>query len=384
MKTFCHIIFLALFIYTVSSCKNEQQSTVTHKLEYSEFLRISDTDKDITVVEITNPWDTARLLHRYILIPKGTDMPEGLPKGTVVRTPIDKIVVYSSVHASIIEELGASESIIGVCEPEYIVSPSLQQKIASGDILDCGRTMSPNIERIINCGTQIIIASPFENSSYGTVEKTGIPIIEGADYMENTPLGRAEWIRFFGALLNRKEQGDSVFTSIRDHYNTLRDSVADYLQKSNGAIKRPTLLAERRYGSSWDVPNSDSYMVRIYEDAGAQYLFDYLKGTGSTNMSFEKVYQIGAKADFWIFKYWKESNEPMTYGDLEAEYALYSQFEAFKNQKIYGCNTATTSYYDDILLHPDAVLKDFIFIFHPEVLGNGYEPKYFLPLALSR
>ncbi len=447
-----HILHIAIFIaLLVTSCTGGTSVISTERLEYSEYLRFAQIGDDITIVEIVNPWDTARMLHRYILVPKnrqGADvspenrhssllqnsnsrqLPENLPKGTVIYTPIDSIIVYSSVHASIIEELGATENIIGVCEAEYIVSPELQKKIREGEITDCGSTMSPNIERIIQSGAQVIIASPFENSGYGAVEKLGLPIIEGADYMENTPIGRHEWIRFFGALLDREDKADSIFRATRDNYNALKDKVAEHLnptvtdkparqslsdtanaQTVSGTIQEsihsPTLIAERRYGASWDVPNSESYMVRMYEDAGARYIFDYLPGTGSTNMSFEKVFREGAQADYWIFKYWKESDEPMTLDDLKAEYELYSKFDAFRNGRVYACNSAVTSYYDDIMLHPDAVLKDFIAIFHPEILiGNPadttdgassladitedhttsckYVPQYFLPLGQSR
>ncbi len=387
------LYFTLLIISLVISCTEGNSDITTERLEYSEYLRFAKEDDNIRIVEIVNPWDTSRILHRYILIPKdyakqADDGHSKLPEGTIVRTPIDKVVVYSSVHASIIEELGAAESIVGVCEPEYIVSSAVRKRIKEGKIIDCGNTVSPNIERIIQSGAQIIIASPFENSSYGAVEKIGLPIIEGADYMENTPVGRLAWIRFFGMLLECEHKADSIFLATSESYNILRSKVAVHLEKDD--VQRPTLIAERRYGSSWDVPNSESYMVRMYEDAGAKYLFDYLPGTGSTNMSFEKVFHEGAKADYWIFKYWKESEEPMTLCDLEAEYALYNRFDAFKNGRIYACNSALTSYYDDIMLHPDAVLKDFIAIFHPQVLeedgiiSGGYTPKYFLPLGRCR
>ena len=343
-------------------------------MRYAQYLSISDCG-GYTVADITNPWDTARILHRYILVPEGTAMPADLPQGTLIRTPIDRIIVYSSVHASIIDALGASYRIAGVCEPEYMTCRAVLDGVAEGRITDCGSSVSPSIERIAGAGGQVIITSPFQNGSYGAAGKLGIPIIEAADYMENDPLGRTEWIRFFGLLLDCPDRADSLFRAAETGYNCIRDSVARHI-RDNGA-HRPTLLAERKYGASWDVPGGASYMVRIYTDAGADYIFSGTTTSANVNMSFENVLREGIDADIWVLKYW--SPQPMTYASLEAEYRLYSEFRAFRQQHIFGCNTYSSTYYDDIVLHPAWILEDLAAVFHPD-LFPGREPRYFKPL----
>ena len=364
-------LLLAAMIF---SCGDRTTDGESVGMRYARYLSISDCGS-YTVADITNPWDTARLLHRYILVPQDSPLPQDIPQGTLVRTPIDRIIVYSSVHASIIDALGASDRIAGVCEPEYMTCRAVLDGVAEGRITDCGSSVSPSIERIAGAGGQVIIASPFQNGSYGAAGKLGIPIIEAADYMENDPLGRTEWIRLFGLLLDCTDRADSLFRAAETGYNSIRDSVARHI-RDNGA-HRPTLLAERKYGASWDVPGGASYMVRIYTDAGADYIFSGTTTSANVNMSFENVLREGIDADIWVLKYW--SPRPMTYASLEAEYSLYSRFKAFQNRQVYGCNTYSSTYYDDIVLHPSWILEDLAAVFHPDLFPDR-EQRYFKPL----
>lgn len=345
-------------------------------MKYAQYLDIRDC-KGYSVADIVNPWDTARLLHRYILVPADSVLPAGLPEGTLIRTPVDHIIVYSSVHASIIDMLGGSDRISGVCEPEYMTCEAIREGIAAGTIIDCGNSVSPNIERIADAGGKVIIASPFANSGYGAAGKLEIPIVEAADYMENLPLGRTEWVRLFGALLGCRERADSLFHEAESEYNEVKDKVMQHIQDCGGDSHRPTLLAERKYGASWDVPGGASYMVRIYEDAGADYIFGDNSSTANINMSFENVLKEGIDADIWVLKYWSE--EPMSYASLQAEYHLYSRFKAFREKRIFGCNTFSSTYYDDIVLHPAWILADLAAVFHPDLMKD-YRKRYFQPL----
>lgn len=369
----------ALLTFAAISCGGGpagNSDSVHGTMRHARYLDIQKHE-GYTVAEITNPWDTTRLLHRYILVPEDSPLPEGNLQGTVIRTPVDNIIVYSSVHASILDILGASDRITGVCEPEYMTCPAIKEGLASGRIKDCGSSVSPSIERIAEARGQVIIASPFENSSYGAAGKLGLPIIEAADYMENTPLGRTEWVRLFGILLDCPERADSLFSAAEHDYNTIKDRIAQHIGDNDGESHRPTLLAERKYGASWDVPGGASYMVHIYMDAGADYIFANTASTANVNMSFESVLRKGIDADIWVLKYWSE--EPMTYAALEAEYPLYSRFRAFRERHVYGCNTFSTSYYDDIVLHPAWILEDLASIFHPEIFQD-HTSRYFLPL----
>lgn len=326
---------------------------------------------DYTSVEVHDPWDSTRLLQRYLLVDRTKAIPGDLPKGTVVKVPVKNIVVYTSVHAAIIDQLQATSAIIGVCEPRYMDTPVIQEGVRGGQIADLGEATAPNIEKMIEIGAELVIASPFQNSSYGPVEKIGIPIIEGADYMEALPLGRTEWIRFYGLLFGKPQAADSIFRETEQAYLSLKELAAK-------VDKRPTVLSEKRFGSSWYVPAGDSYMANLFKDAGADYIFKDLPGAGSTPLVFETVYDKAVHADLWIVKY-NQSGE-MTYGDLRQEYTPYANFDAFKNRNIYTCNTGIVPYYEEFPLHPDYLLKDLIWVFHPDLLP-GYVPRYFKKMS---
>ncbi|MDR1356434.1 MAG: ABC transporter substrate-binding protein [Tannerellaceae bacterium] len=340
--------------------------TPSDSIRYAEGFRIERYD-DYVLVEVADPWNTSGLLQRYVLVDRNIPLPSALPKGTVIRTPLRNIAVYTSVHASIIEELGEAERIIGLCEPQYINSTAIKELIRSGHIADLGMSTAPNVEKMIDIGTECIIASPFQNAGYGQAEKLGIPIVEAADYMESLPLGRAEWTLFYGLLLGREEEADSVFHSTEERYLALCDLAAT-------ASVRPTVLSEKRYGSFWYVPGNDSNTAHFFGDAGAEYIFGNIEGQGSTPLVFETVLDRAGDSDFWLIKY-NQSGE-ISYDDLRMEYAPYENFDAFRQRNIYTCNTGKTLYYEEFPMHPDYLLKDLIWVFHPELLP-GYAPRYY-------
>lgn len=323
-----------------------------------------------TAVEIPDPWDSTRILQRYLLVDRTRPLPTGLPKGTVVKVPARNVVVYTSVHAAILDQLGEIEHVVGVCEPRYMDTPAIQEGIASGRIADLGEATSPDIEQMIDRGAELIIASPFQNSSYGPVEKIGIPILEAADYMESLPLGRTEWIRLYGLLFGKEAVADSIFSATEQRYLGLKALAADVRQ-------RPTILSEKRFGSTWFLPAGDSYMAHLYQDAGGAYLFSDLPGSGSMPWAFESVFDRAIHADIWFIKY--NSASDLTYAELQAEYTPYAHFDAFRNRRIYGCNTGTVPYYEEFPIHPDYLLHDLIAILHPELLPSD-TTRYFFPM----
>ncbi|MEF9986067.1 MAG: ABC transporter substrate-binding protein [Bacteroidales bacterium] len=348
-----------------------QQSTGIDSVYYATGYSVRHF-ANYTQVDVRDPWDTTRMLQRYLLVDKKlAELPTGMPLGTVIRIPIDKVVVYTSVHASIIEQLGEIERVIGVCEPRYMDSKIIQQRLITGLIADLGEATSPNIEKIMDIGANVIITSPFKDSGYGPAEKLGLPIIEAADYMEQHPLGRVEWIRFYGMLFGKEHIADSIFRETEKEYNALKELVAK-------VTKRPTVLSEKKYGGQWFVPGGNSYMATIYNDAGANYVFKDVIGGGSIPMSFETVLDKAINADVWLVKYNLPST--LTYKGLRSEYTPYENFDAFKNKHIFGCNTGVIPYYEEIPMHPQWLLKDFVYIFHPSLLPK-YEPRYFSKIA---
>lgn len=354
----------------VSSCAGGVSEPFSPKgVKYAENLSIEQCNGYITVT-IRNPWDTAAVMDRYILVDRDSKEEVLPPRGTVIEVPVSRAVVYSTVHASIAQELGAVDALAGVCEVEYVTSQEVLRRVEDGRIADLGMATSPSVERIMEIEADVIIASPYENSGYGAAEKIGVPIVEAADYMENHPLGRAEWVKFYGILFGCADRADSLFAAVEKRYNQLKQTVSQ-------AGYRPTVLLEKRYGGNWAVPCGGSYIATLHKDAGADYVFSSLEGTNSLTTSFENVFEAACDADFWLFKY--DGKDEFSYDGLMAEYKPYGNFKACRERRIYACNTLTTSYYNDITLHPDRILEDFIHIYHPESLGD-YQPVYYKPL----
>lgn len=323
-----------------------------------------------TTITVKDPWKEGRILHTYVLVPADSRIDGGLPQGTVIRVPVCRAAIYSTVHAAIVEELGSLDMVAGLCETEYATSPEVKRRIVSGQLADFGQATSPNIEKMLDEETDLVIDSPYENAGPGAAEKLGIPVFEAADYMEKHPLGRVEWIKVFGCLFQQQAKADSIFNATVARYNEIKALAAS-------VAVRPTVVLERKYGSSWLAPASNSYIARIHSDAGASYIFDGLLREGVMNIPLETVLDKAETADFWLFKY--SSRSPYTYEDLKEEYPPYSRLKAFRQKSVFGCNTVGSSYYDDIALHPDRLLEDLVSIYHPELLPE-YEARYYFPL----
>lgn len=372
-------IFQNLLIFSVlivsSACSTQLNNVPMMgeivELRHATHLKIQQLDS-CTLVQIINPWDTTQLLHSYVIVHRDSVLPSQLPNATLVRTPINNALVYTSVHLGLIENLGAIAQVGGVCDADYILQPLAKQLVKNGTIRDVGNSMSPNIETIIALSPDAILLSPFENSGgYGAIEKLGVPIIECADYMEVSPLACAEWMLFYGLLFGKENVADSLFRVVEENYCRLRDSVALITDK-------PSLVVELKSGSAWYVPSARSTTGRFYIDAGANYLFANITKNGAVPLAFETVYETAYDADFWLFKYNRPTN--ITYQQLSVENQLYSEFTAFKNKNIYACNTFSSPYYDQVPFRPDWLLRDLVAIFYPNLLPN-YNLRYYSKLT---
>ena len=367
---------LCLALLFLSACQGGKQGMVssetgdTLSLHYAENLTLV-TYPDYTIATLRNPWDTLKTLHTYILVPKEKPLPEQLPEGTVVRTPLSKSVSYSSVHCSLIDKLGAFKSIGGVCDLKYIKLPSVQEACKNGVIADCGDGMNPDMERIIDLHPDAILLSPFENSGgYGRIGKLNIPIIECADYMETSALGRAEWMRFYGMLFGAASQADSLFAEVDSCYQQLKRRAA----LSSVSL---SIVSELKSSSAWYVPGGRSTIGKLFRDACGRYAFADDAHSGSIPLSFETVFDKAGDSDVWTIKYNRDHD--MTYSDLQADYTGYTGFKAFKERNIYGCNTAKVPFYEETPFRPDYLLSDLIQILHPE-MGDLGGLRYFCKL----
>lgn len=362
---------MAAVLLLLTSCQGSGTAAMLDgtsiAMRHAQFLGMEEGEGYVSV-SITNPWDTTATLHRYVLVPRDAEMPAHLPEGEVVRTPVQASVVYTSVHCALIDEFGAFGAVKGVCDSKYISLDRCRRGIADGSITDLGEGSSPDIERIIDLQPDAILLSPFQNSgNYGRLGKLGIPIIECADYMETSALGRAEWMRFYGMLYGKEAVTDSIFAAVEAEYDSLRALVPP-------DAKRPTVIADLKFGSSWYIAGGNSTTGRLFADAGADYVFASDGNSGSTPYDPEVVFDRAQDADVWIIKYNQAS--PKTYSELAHDYTNYAQMKAFLTHNIYACNTGIVPFYEETPYHPERLLKDYIRIFHPSLLPD-HKLRYF-------
>jgi iron complex transport system substrate-binding protein len=348
-----------------------------------------DIDYQYAEALVANPWKAGTMLHRYILIPKGEEGDKTVAmlarrRSTgarcttdTVRTPVERSAVFIAPHCQLMYELGCPQAIRGVCDLDYINIPDVKKRAAlSGNtsaqnpIVNCGSSMAPDIERIIALKPEAILLSPFENSGgYGKLDKLHIPIIEAADYMESSPLGRAEWMKFYGMLFGNEEgksngisgscepKADSLFAKIEKEYLSLKAQAAGY-------PKGLSILTERKTGNVWYVPGGQSTIGILLKDANARYIFEDDQHSGSLSMSPEQIIAKGNQVDVWAFKYF--GGNALTKQNLLAEYQGYQALKAFQTGTVYETDTSCEPYFELTSFHPEILLREFIILSHPE------------------
>ena len=427
---------LALLVLTAcqggKTTAGEAEEGDTLKMEYAKLLTIvkhgekgtASLDKDAedaeyqyAEVNVANPWKAGTLLHRYILIPKGKEGDETVARLALqrtsgmgcttdtVRTPVARSAVFIAPHCQLMYELGCQQAIRGVCDLNYINIPDVRKRAASAgnassgnasagnasaqnSIVDCGSSMAPDIERIIALKPEAILVSPFENSGgYGKLDKLHIPLIEAADYMESSPLGRAEWMKFYGMLFgNASKAADGNASKTADgkaskavlsaSCEATADSLfsqieKEYLKLKAEAGKLPkglSILTERKTGNVWYVPGGQSTIGILLKDANARYIFSDDQLSGSLPMSPEQILAKGSQVDVWAFKYF--GGAPLSQVQLLQEYDGYKALAAFNRGNIYQVDTSTVPYFELTSFHPELLLREFIILAHGERFGK--------------
>lgn len=362
MRTsFFYIIIALLFV----SCAKHKTDETASTMDYAQGLTITRMDK-YTRVDVADPWNAGKLLQTYLLVPRDSTLPDNLPQGVVVRTPLRRALVYSDVHARAIRDLGKISSVGSVCDAEYFKTPEIVDGLRTGRIVDCGSTMSPTVERIAGCSPDAVLLSPFQNAGYGALDNLGIPIIALADYMESTPLGRAEWIKFVGLLFDRETAADSIFDSVAARYTALREQLAKTKQ-------RPKVLTEYVISGVWYVPGGKSYKATLLADAGANYPWSDDNTTGSLSLDFARVLDRAADADYWLVT---TIGDELTLDSFLGLYPHNDRFEAFRKRNVYYANTLVSTVFEETPFHPDLLLQEYAKIFHPEMFPD-YQLRYF-------
>ena len=367
-------VFFALCLGNVSCEKPKVKKLIEPNSTSYESLIKYAKGFDIQVFDgyhkliIKSPYPNAENHQEFILIPKNSSVKIDLKHEKIIHIPLEKIIATSTTHIPMLELLHEEKSLIGFPHTDYISSPRTRELIKNNKIKEVGNEQDFNTEILISLQPDALIGFAMGSSTkmYGTIEKNGIPVIYNGEWLEETPLGRAEWIKFFGVLFDKVSIADSIFQDIEYKYNKAK-SIA------KNSKEKPNILTGILFKDKWNLPAGESFTAQLLKDANTNYLWSESKGQGSLILSFESVFAKAKNADFWIGSGYYTSLK-----DLADANNHYIEFEPFKNKEVYTFSkkrgeTGGVLYFELAPVQPHIVLQDLIKVTHPELLPD-YQP----------
>ena len=370
MKLIKPIILLSILLL-IFSCKTEKKEFVGKGtntiLKHAKGFNIH-TYPNYKKLVIKAPYPNAKEQFVIVLLPKGKSIPNDIKDAKILRTPIEKLVVTSTTHIPMLELLEEESSLVGFPNLAYISSTKTRQLITNGSIKELGNEQDINTEVLLDLQPELVVGFSMNsnNKMFINIEKAGIPVLLNGDWLEETPLGRAEWIKFFGVLFGKEKEANGIFNTIEKQY-------IEATTIAENAKTKPTILSGALYKDIWNLPAGESFVAQFLKDANTNYLWANTKGKGSLSLSFESVFEKGKNATLWIGPSYYTSLE-----QLENANQHYSEFDAFKNKNIYSFankkgENGGVLYYELAPVQPHIVLKDIIKVAHPDLLPN-YKP----------
>jgi iron complex transport system substrate-binding protein len=369
MKFVQNTAFYILVFLSFIQCKQEakKESTISsskNEIQYAKGFEIYK-HQGFSIVKITNPWPEAKESFTYILQEKNGIIPDSLKQFSIIQIPIKSIVVTSTTHIPALELLGVENTLVGFPNTNYISSVKTRELVDAGKVREVGVNENLNTEVLIDMKPDVIVSFGLNNSNptLDNLQKSGLKVMLNGDWTEQSPLGKAEWIKFFGSLYGLDSKANAVFSEIEKEYNAT-------LALAKKVVSKPTVLCGAMYQEQWYVPQGESWAALFLKDAQSDYLWEETKGTGSLAVPFETILEKAQNADFWIAPGDFSSLKQMSDSNPH-----YNKFASFKNKKVYSyaLNKGAKGgilYFEWSPTRPDWVLKDLIKIFHPELVPN--------------
>ena len=347
--------YLFVLIAGISSCdapKNENNSG-DPSIIHAQAFHFETTSEGRQLI-VDEPWPNATESKKYL-----------------VEEPLKRVVCTSTTHLPFFEMLEREDAVVGFPNTSYIGSEIFRERVKQGLITDLGPTGGMNMELLLDLQPEAVVAFDMggETAGLDKVKQMGIPVYYNADFLESTPLGRAEWIKFFGAILGEEQKADSVFSAITVEYGRLT-------KLAQMAINHPVVITGVVYGDTWFMPGGQNWASEFYSNAGGEYILASDSSSGWLELSFESVFNEGRLADYWIGTSSYNSKAEM----IDAE-PRYAEFKAFKNDRVYNYSKKRNSsggydFFESGYARPDLVLADLIKILHPDLLPS-YKTTYF-------
>jgi len=370
-----------LLILISGSCnsnlkRNEKKVYTGVDIKYAERFEIQQKG-GYKILIIKNPWQGAVNINQsYYLLKNGSSIPHGVDSANIIRTPVKSIVCMSTTYLSMISALHAEETITGVSGTDFVYDQGLLQRIDNKQIADVGYEDNLNKELVITLSPDLVMVYGVGGESAGYLNKLkelGIKVIFNADYLENNPLGKAEWIKVFGALYDKENEADSIFNSLSKEYNEIK------LKVEKNITVRPLVLLGLPWKDTWFISPGNSFISRMIHDAGGDYLWKDTESEISMPYGIENVFVKAIKADYWLNAGSANSRDEITIMDNRL-----NELTSFKNGNIFNKNKRTTKkggndYWESGNMNPQIILKDIASILHPD-LFPGYTLFYYRKL----
>lgn len=323
--------------------------------------------KHYKIVSVSNAWKGANTSFQYILVQCGTPIPAGFSPEQIIQIPVQSIVVMSTTHLPHLQQLGVVDRIKGVSDFKQINTPSVIERIKSKQLAEVGSNQSVNVEKILDLAPELVTtfgSGDPKTDAHPKLLEAGLKVAIVAEYMESSPLGRAEWLKFMSLFFNREAKAEKAFEQMAKRYNAIA-------QKAKQAKRKPSVFAGFDNKGTWYAPGGDSYAAKFLEDAGAKYLWQHDRSNGSLNLSFEKVFDRANQAEFWL----NGSQKWNSLKDVLASDDRYQTFAAIKSGKLFTPTarlneTGGNDYWESGMANPDVILADLVKIFHPELMPD--------------
>lgn len=371
-------IFLLLLVSVLFSCKEEKEisfsdlaaSGDTLKVEFAKGFSLVNYG-DFKILKVTNTTGETSAHYTYLLAEEGAEIPKGLSFDEKITIPVKRVVVTSTTHIPALESLEAEHTLVGFPHPDYISSIKTRERIADNKIKDLGENENLNTETILDLNPDVMIGFTVNSNdkTYSNISRSGIPVVYNSDWQEESPLGKAEWIKFFGAFFNKEDLALKEFNQVKQDYNEAKALV-------RSVQNRPKVLSGAMFKDVWHVPKGESWAAQFIKDAGGDYLYAETEGTGGLALSFESVLDKAKDADIWLSPAGFNS-----YEDMLKSSQHYGEFKAFKDKKVYGITetvgeTGGVVFFELAPNRPDLVLQDLIYLFHPDLMPDHYTVFY--------
>lgn len=360
------IHFLLFIIIAACSVNNQQKQKVAGSNKYAHGFQIEKKKKNLTKLSVFNPWEKAENISvDYYLLKKTSPLPDSLKNEKVIRTPVERVICLSTTHIAFLEALQETNAIAGISGSQYVSNPEIRKKIETGQVPDVGYGQNLNYEEIVGQQPELVLVYGVgsEVTSYTKkLEELGIPVILIAEYLEENPLGKTEWIKFIGALFEKETKAANYFSEIEASYLELKEKVKNKTDK-------PKVLVGSPYKDTWWVPGGNSYMANLISDAGGDYLGKETGTNESYAISFENALVWGSQADVWI-----NMGNLSSKKEIRAANERFTSLKVFKEGELYN-NTKRLSthggndFWESGTIHPDWILRDLIAIFYPETVN---------------